>query len=121
MKGKWAHLYFFLLALVSFTAGAEDVVDCPPAKAFGGAFMAYAKDRGVTGAMRFDEAEFRVLCGVEGKAFVNLHNAYREFRNTGKADRSNVLNLHVAMMQQLPSLPATFTETKPHLMPVIRG
>ncbi len=121
MKNKWAQLCFFLQALVSFTVGAEEAADCPPAKVFGDSFMAYAKGHGVTGAMRFDEAEFRVLYGTDGKAIVNLHNAYREFCNAGKADRSNVLNPYVAMMHQTPSLPATFTEAKAHLLPVIRA
>jgi hypothetical protein len=70
--------------------------------------------------VRFDEGGFRLLVGTDGSHVINLHNLYAEYCAADRQER--VLQLdRAATMVQPASLPASFAEARPHLMPALRG
>jgi hypothetical protein len=70
--------------------------------------------------VHYDEAGFRILIGADGKQVINLHNLYPEYCATSKDER--VLHLHRFVdLVHPPSVPASFDDARPFLMPALRG
>ena len=65
-----------------------------------------------------DLENFRVLKGE--RDYINMHNAYHEFRQAPRGQRDQVLRQFVHSILDVPAQPVTFEAVKPMLLPALR-
>jgi hypothetical protein len=82
-------------------------------------FAESARKQGFSTPMVYQEEEFQMVIGSDGKRVFNLVNAYRDYGNVPKAERHAVLKRYTASLD-LPTIPLDFQIAKNNLMPSVK-
>lgn len=82
--------------------------------------MNAARSAGYREPLEYQQDEFRI-CHGDG-AYFNLHNAFRDYQNADKPNRSAVLDGYVAtLLRSRDKSVSTFEDVRPHLRPIVRS
>jgi len=92
----------------------------PGMEKFARALMDHARRHGYDQPMRFDAEGSRIVTGVNQDGVVNLANLYPGYRDAPRGEREAFLARCLAVFDT-PDFPATFTEARANLLPVIRS
>lgn len=90
----------------------------PSPNKFAQIVMQAARQRGYSGAMEFDEPNFRIVMGKGD--FINLHNFYQDYCQAPRTKRDAVVAKYAHLF--VPAdIPASFEAARRKLLPVLRA